>query len=248
MTPNIEDDNLASDYSKYEDDAERERSRQQLIRKGKLLFYNRKVTPELDESVVSVQRYHAFGTSLFPSNNADARFTVGITSAGTGEGKTVVAANLATFLALDTDDDTVLIDLNFSNPRQHAVFGVPSSPGMLDAVHNDTITLSRTSIKGLWLVPLGLPEESRGGLSRILEIREVVATLKQHFRFVVIDLPSAKDQNFPAMLTSQLDGYIVVVSVGKTKKTEISNIMPMLNENKVIGFVMNRVSHAPQQT
>lgn len=244
MTPNIEDDNLASNYSSYDDDAEREKARQQLIRKGKLLFYNRKLTPELDESVVSVQRYHSFGTSLFPSNNADARFTVGITSASTGEGKTVVAANLATFLALDTEDDTVLIDLNFSNPQLHSVFGVPSSPGILDAVHSDTITLSRTSIKGLWLVPMGSTEEGKPGLNRVLEIREVVATLKQHFRFVVVDLPSARDQNFPAMLTSQLDGYIVVVSVGKTKKTEISNIMPMLNENKVIGFVMNRVSHS----
>ncbi|MER3523671.1 MAG: hypothetical protein C4326_06265 [Ignavibacteria bacterium] len=244
MNANIEDDNFASDFSNYESDAERERARQQLIRKGKLLFYNRKVMPDLDESVVSVQRYHAFGTSLFPSNSADARFTVGITSASPGDGKTVVAANLATFLALDTEDDTVLVDLNFSHPKQHAVFGVPSSPGILDAVDADTITLSRTSIKGLWLVPLGALAEGKAGLNRILEVREVIATLKQHFRFVVIDLPSARDPNFPTMLTSQLDGYIVVVSVGKTKKTEVTSIMPMLNENKVIGFVMNRVSHS----
>jgi Mrp family chromosome partitioning ATPase len=44
------------------------------------------------------------------------------------------------------------------------------------------------------------------------------------------------------MITSHLDGYVVVVAAGRTKKTDISNLVVTLNENKVIGFVMNRVS------
>lgn len=77
---------------------------------------------------------------------------------------------------------------------------------------------------------------------KVVELREVIATLKQKFRFIVIDLPSATESSFPAMITGQLDGYVVVVSVGKTKKTEIEGIINVLNENKIVGFVMNRVS------
>ena len=77
---------------------------------------------------------------------------------------------------------------------------------------------------------------------KVLELREVIATLKRQFRFIVIDMPSAMEQSFPAMINSHLDGYVVVVAAGKTKKTEIKNLVTVLNENKIIGFVMNRVS------
>lgn len=242
MTPDIEDDSARSEYNRVNDGSAEEQGRQQLVRKGKLIIYNRPANPVLDESVVSVQRYNCFGTNLFPSRNADVQLAAGVTSAGAGDGKTVVAANLATFFALDTQDDTVLIDLNFTNPKLHEVFGVQPTPGILDSLRNDTITLSRTAIKGLWLLPLG---EMRGGpmsFDKVIELREVIGTLKQHFRFIVIDLPSASEPSFPSMITSHLEGYVVVVSAGKTKRTDINNIITALNENKIIGFVMNRVS------
>lgn len=224
------------------EDPEEDHERQQIVRKGKLILYNRPSNPVLDETVVSVQRYNCFGTNLFPSRNADLQLAAGVTSAGNGDGKTVVAANLATFFALDTQDDTVLIDLNARDPRLHEIFGVPQSPGILDALRNDTITLSRSAIKGLWILPLGEMKGSMMTFDKILELREVIATLKRQFRFIVIDLPTATEQNFPGMIASHLDGYVVVVSAGKTKKTDIRNLITVLNENKIVGFVMNRVS------
>lgn len=238
MTPDLENGNIDPEY--IHDGPSEEQGRQQLVRKGKLIIYNRPANPILDENVVSVQRYNCFGTNLFPSKSEDVQLAMGVTSSTKGDGKTVVAANLATFFALDTQDDTVLVDLNFNNPRLHEVFGVSSTPGILDSLRNDTITLSRTAIKGLWLLPLG---EMKGGpmsFDKVLELREVVATLKQHFRFIVVDLPSALDPSFPAMIASHLEGYVVVVTTGKTKRTDINKIFPVLNENKIIGFVMNR--------
>jgi Mrp family chromosome partitioning ATPase len=208
-----------------------------------LILYNRPANPLLDESVVTVQRYNCFGTNLFPSKSStDVQLAAGVTSVANGDGKTVVSANLATFFALDTQDDTVLIDLNFNNPQLHHVFGLHPTPGVLDSLRTDTITLSRTAIKGLWVLPLGELKSTAMGFDKVIELREVIATLKQHFRFIVIDMPSVHDQSFPAMITSHLDGYVVVVAAGKTKKTDISSLVVTLNENKVIGFVMNRVS------
>ena len=80
------------------------------------------------------------------------------------------------------------------------------------------------------------------GFDKILELREVIATLKRQFRFIVVDLPSAMEQSFPGMISSHLDGYVVVVSAGKTKKADIRSLVTTLNESKIIGFVMNRVS------
>jgi Mrp family chromosome partitioning ATPase len=240
MASSIEDGNRESQYANESSD---EQGRQQLVRKGKLILYNRPANPLLDESVVTVQRYNCFGTNLFPSKSStDVQLAAGVTSVANGDGKTVVSANLATFFALDTQDDTVLIDLNFNNPQLHHVFGLHPTPGVLDSLRTDTITLSRTAIKGLWVLPLGELKSTAMGFDKVIELREVIATLKQHFRFIVIDMPSVHDQSFPAMITSHLDGYVVVVAAGKTKKTDISSLVVTLNENKVIGFVMNRVS------
>jgi Mrp family chromosome partitioning ATPase len=240
MTPDI-DDNAIPEYRDEPEDGSQ--GRQQLVRKGKLILYNRPANPVLDESIVSVQRYNCFGSNLFPSRNADLQLAAGVTSASNGDGKTLVAANLATFFALDTQDDTVLIDLNFRQPKQHEIFGISSTPGILDSLRNDTITLSRSAIKGLWVLPMGDSKGNVIGFDKILELREVIATLKRQFRFIVVDLPSAMEQSFPGMISSHLDGYVVVVSAGKTKKADIRNLVTTLNESKIIGFVMNRVSH-----
>ena len=239
MNPDFEDSNRV-DPNFEPEPAAHGASRHQIVRKGKLILYNRPENPILDESIVTVKRYNCFGAGLFPDRNADLQFTTGITSVHKGDGKTLVSSNLAAFFALDTQDDTVLIDLNFHQPRLHQVFGIAPSPGVMESLHSDTITLSRSAIKGLWILPLGASRNGSFSFDKVLELREILATLKRQFRFVVIDLPSTSEPDFPAMVGSHLDGYFLVISAGNTKKTEVSRALHILNENKVIGLVMNR--------
>lgn len=247
MRPDLDDDAIEPEYNDQGPD-ERAGVGQQLVRKGKLILYNRPKNPVLDESVVSVDRYNRFGTNLYPSRAESTQLVAAVTSPNPGEGKTVVAANLATFFALDTQDDTVLIDMNFSNPCQHAVFGINQTPGIRDSLRTDTITLSRTAIKGLWLLPAGELKDEQMGFDKLIELREVVSTLKEHFRFIIIDFPSVHDQTFPGVVGSHVDGFVVVVSAGNTKKSEIANLVTSINENKIIGFVMNRASQGMAKT
>jgi Mrp family chromosome partitioning ATPase len=232
------EDDLAKETHR---DQSENRGSHQIIRKGKLILYNNPPDPSLDESVVSVQRYSCFGANLFPGRNTELQLAVGVTSTRPRDGKTVVAANLATFFALDTQEDTVLVDLNTGRPRLHHVFGIPPVPGLMDSLKSDTITLSRCSIKGLWVLPCGSTGQSAMSFDRILELRETLSTLKRQFRFVVIDLPPGLQKDFPGMLSSHIDGYIVVVSAGKSTKTDVHQLLHILNESKVLGFVMNRV-------
>lgn len=214
--------------------------RQEIARKGKVIMYSTPVDGALDTSVVTVQRYSCFGATLFPGKIADLQLTAGVTSAGPHEGKTVVASNLAAFLATDSRDDTVLIDLSFRRPMQHRIFGIASSPGIMESTRTNTIVLSKTAIKQLWLLPLGFSDFGPMNFDKVVEFRDSIETLKRQFRFIVLDLPSALQGDFPGMISSQLDGYVVVVQCGKTKVTHIKQVMQVLNEKKVMGFVMNR--------
>ena len=189
---------------------------------------------------MTVQRYGCFGATMFPGKLTDLQLTAGVTGTHTGEGKTTVAANLAAFFATDTRDDTVIVDVSFRRPRLHQIFGMPSSPGLLESARNDTILLYRTAIKNLWLLPIGYSDYAPMDFDKVIELRETIATLKRQFRFIVLDLPGALQPDFPVMLSSQLDGYFFVVATGRTKSTDIREAFQVLNEKKIIGFIMNR--------
>ncbi len=240
MNPDIEDAQPAEEY--HDENEHQDGRRQQIVRKGKLILYNRPANVVLDENTVTMQRYNSFGSNLFPGKDSDLQIIAGVTSPQRGEGKTLVAANLATFFALDVRDDTVLVDLNLRSARVHEIFGVPSGPGIMDSISGtDTIALWRSSIRGLWILPAGANLKGPLTFDRAMELRDVLTTLRRQFRFVVVDLPAALDPEFPGMVGSHLDGYFLVASVGSTKKTHISQAINVLNESKIIGFIMNKV-------
>jgi Mrp family chromosome partitioning ATPase len=240
MTPEANNDSHESELSSEKNHTGK--ADQQIIRKGKLVLYNSPEETFIDESVISVQRYNCFGAHLFPGRNSDLQLMAGVTSPHPRDGKTTAAANLATFLAVDTQDDTVLVDLSFRRPSVHTLFGIAPAPGIMDSLKSDTITVTRSAIKGLWILPFGTMSFSQITFDRIIELRETLVTLKRQFRFVILDLPSVLNSDFPNMLSGSLDGYFVVAQVGKTKKTEIKQVLDVLNESKVIGFIMNRIS------
>jgi|WetSurMetagenome_2_1015567.scaffolds.fasta_scaffold45217_2 Mrp family chromosome partitioning ATPase len=214
--------------------------RKDLTRPGKVLLYNTPVSPELDTTVVTVERYGCFGANLFPGKLTDLQLTAGVTSARPREGKSLVASNLAAFFATDTRDDTVLVDLSFRRPRLHQIFGIPSSPGLLESVRNDTIILYRSAIKNLWILPLGFTDYGPMNFDRVVELREALSALKRRFRFILLDLPAVLQADFPAMISSQLDGYFLVVAPGRTKITDVKQVVQSISEKKVIGFIMNK--------
>ncbi len=220
--------------------SERRQSRGELARPGKVLLYHTPVSPELDTGVVTVERYGCFGANLFPGKLTDLQLTAGVTSARPGEGKSLVASNLAAFFATDTRDDTVVVDLSFRRPRLHQIFGVPSSPGLLESVRNDTIILYRSAVQNLWVLPLGFTDYGPMNFDKVVELREALTALKRRFRFIVLDLPAVLQADFPGMIGSQLDGYFLVVAAGRTRVPDIQRAIQTINEKKLIGFIMNR--------
>lgn len=215
-------------------------SRKELTRPGKVLLFNTPIAPELDTAVVTVERYGCFGANLFPGKLTDLQLTAGVTSSRPREGKSLVASNLGAFFATDTRDDTVLVDLSFRRPRLHQIFGIPSSPGLLESLRNDTILLYRSAIKNLWVLPLGFTDYGPMSFDKVVELREAIAALKRRFRFIVLDLPAVLQADFPGMISSQLDGYFLVVAAGRTKITDVKRVVQSINEKKVIGFIMNK--------
>src|ERR1035441_6565533 len=60
--------------------------------------------------------------------------TIGVTSPGAGDGKTVTAINLAGALSLKAAAKVLLVDVDFRRSAVHALLGLPKSPGLAEVI------------------------------------------------------------------------------------------------------------------
>ncbi len=235
-----------------------------LVRLKKNIIVNEKKSGFVDENIISPNFYNNFNYSILPSGNAQGKMVIGVTSASPGDGKTLVAANLCVSLALARERNTVLIDLNIGRPKLHEIFGVPLSPGLLDALHESSIHITETKFKNLSILSAGnvtsnpandiLLHSTNGKsnqinepnlgllLEQLPEFRNIIYSLVESFDFIVVDLPSMRDITVPPLFMSQLDGVIIVVTAGVSKQEDIDKVVTQLEQHQILGFVMNRAS------
>jgi Mrp family chromosome partitioning ATPase len=239
--------------------ADAEKIPQSLVRLEKGVVFSHVSGKKIDASTVNHQFYDHFKYSLLPKEHSHGKLTIGITSPNPGEGKTLVAANLAASLAMANQRETLLIDLNIRRPRLHDIFGTPLAPGLLESFHQQTITVAKTKISHLHVLSAGSATDNaldsmrvagmksaggskpQVGLEQLPEFRNVLFSLERRFELIIVDLPSINESAIPTLFTSQLGGVIVVVNAGRTKERELERLIATLNESQVMGFVFNRV-------
>ena len=232
-----------------------------LVRILKPIVVHDEKSKAIDATMVSARFYNAFNYGLIASSKGDVQIAVGITSANNGEGKSLVASNLAVSLAVAHQRETVLVDLNFRNPRVHTVFGIRQSPGLVDALNDAAIHVYATPLEHLYALPAGnlaaVPlaaeklaaagKEQPGsnnrsalGLDQVAAFRNVIYSLKEQFDFIIIDMPSIRDPRLPAILTLHMDGLLMVVEGDRTRQDDLDRIFRRVNPSQILGFVYNR--------
>ena len=246
-----------------EDDSRGEREKGHLVRLLKPVAVTPATGKAIDGAVVSPRFYNRFNFSLLAKDGPGLSIAIGVTSANAGEGKTLVASNLAVSLASANQRDTVLVDLNIALPRLHSIFGARLTPGLVEALAGSVIQVSETKVNHLYIlssgnvgsnpviaermVAAGRREPGHHfnpslGLEQVAAFRDIMYSLKQEFDFVVVDMPSIREPSVPALLSHQMDGLIVVVDTNRTKQEDIRKMFTRVRENQILGFVFNRVT------
>ena len=223
----------------------------------------------MDSRVVSPELYNSFHSSLLSRNPANPHLVVGVTSARAGDGKTVVAANLAISMALGDERETVLVDLNMRRPKLHSVFTIGIRPGLAEALTAPMVHVARTTVRHLYVMTLGNTNSTFSGIkyphgteagtngkrngkwhgredvpdvTSFPSFRHVMSSLKQRFDIIIFDMPAISDPILPVNLTRQMDGMLFVVDSRTTTKTDISRISQRLGKDRILGFVLNRAA------
>ena len=146
--------------------------------------------------------------------------TLLITSAGPSEGKTTVASCIAIAMA-QAGRRVCLLDCDMRRPRLHRVFGVERDIGvttaLLDFRSVDEIAFP-TEVPNLSVITTGPLPPNPAEILHSDAFSKLLAALKERFECVVLDSPPVVPVTDAAVLSTLVDGTILVVRAFHTTK------------------------------
>ena len=193
----------------------------------------------------AAEAFRTLRTNLIFSSLDRPITTLLVTSAAPDEGKSVALANLAVTMA-QGGRKTLLVDCDLRRPRQHELFGVPDRPGLTTMILDnvDEPPLAATGVENLALLPAGpLPPNPADLLSsRRMEL--LITNLKSRADIVLFDAPPVISVTDAALLASKLDGVLLVVSAGQTKREHAQRAKELLEKINVrlVGAVLTNAA------
>jgi exopolysaccharide/PEP-CTERM locus tyrosine autokinase len=185
---------------------------------------------------------------LFPLAGKPPR-SILLTSAAPGEGKTFAAANLAISIALNINRYVLLIDADLRWPQIHTRFGFTSVPGLSNYLAENrplSSLLLHTKVSKLTLLPAGPPPNNPSELISSERMASLLSEVSTRYpdRLIVIDAPPPAMAAETGVLARAVDGIIVVVRYGSTRREALTDLIARIGNKKILGSIVNRVETA----
>jgi protein-tyrosine kinase len=172
--------------------------------------------------------------------------TILITSPVPGEGKTVVATNLAATLARNSS--TVLLvngDLRHSG-RQ--VLGIDPARGLSDYLSGQIDlkkSIRRVDPLGFYYMPAGISAANPSELLQKPALQEFMTRASVTFDWVIVDSPSVNLYADSRHLATVVDGVLLVVRESVTPRDLAQKSLAALDKAFIVGMVYNASTGSP---
>lgn len=172
---------------------------------------------------------------------------IAVTSAGPGEGKSFVAANLALSIALEGQRQVILIDADITRPGLSRMLGLPTSPGLTDLLKDGEFRYSdvalRTNLPELTLMPPGTPYPQFAELFLGDRMRALCEGLRAASpqTVVVFDAPPVLASSVGSAMASLVDETLMVVAVESSEVGAVTEALRLLESARSVRLVVNKV-------
>jgi len=195
---------------------------------------------------VVAEQFRVAATRLALSQYANKGKVTVITSAVKGEGKSVVAANLAYALARDMGKRTLLVDGDLKCPTVHEYWGIPQAPGLRDVLQGAQSLESCLRQEGelpLWILPCGTDRgRAVDDLSMISQISEILAHLREQYDFILIDAPPVLPLADMHVMAGLADMVAFVIRAGLTPRHAVESALRTLGTaSKNMSIILNEM-------
>ena len=229
-------------------------------------------TPDLpfDPRLVVATAPRSASAEAFRTLRANLRFaalehplrTIVVTSAGVGDGKTLISANLAAVLA-QSGKRVLIIDGDLRRPAAHRFFGVNNGAGLVETLLAEYERAHRngsepgpqsaeefvvpTSLEGLFLLRSGAVPPNPSEILGSETAGRVLHYLAHAFDMVVIDTPPIGPVADALLLANNADGILVVARAGQTRQDALRGALEALGpaSKPILGIVINDLRPTP---
>ncbi len=204
---------------------------------------NVKLITLTDPRSSAAEAFRTLRTNLIFSGVERALTTLVITSVKNDDDKSETTANLAVTFA-QAGNKTILVDGDLRNPLQHTLWGVKNERGlttmMLEPEAMAHPPLVQTEVENLSLLPSGALPPVPSDLFSSQRMGEVLGVLKARANYIIFDAPPVLSASDAALLASRLDGILLVVKTGSTRRDQVARARDELNRvhARVLGAVL----------
>jgi receptor protein-tyrosine kinase len=193
----------------------------------------------------AAEQYRALCTRIVHADQSDTANVILVTSPGSGEGKSLTAANLALTMAREYQRPTCIVDANLRSPKLRELFGLPDGPGLSDVLAgraplHEALTMIETL--GVTVLPAGPCPQHPAELLGTAMMRQTIDYLRLQFDRIVIDTSAALARADLGLLTPLVDRIVLVVRAGVTAKSSIAEIATTLDATRLLGVVLNEAA------
>jgi succinoglycan biosynthesis transport protein ExoP len=192
------------------------------------------------------ESYRHLRTSLLLSSAGQPPKTILVTSSQPSEGKTTTAVNTA-FMLAQTGAEVLIVDCDLRRPRLHAHFVVPNARGLTNWLSGETdldsLVQSYEKESNLKLLTSGPVPPNPAELLGSDEMRKLLATLGERFTHIVIDSPPVISFTDASILSTMVDGVVLVVHGGRSSRAVVRRAKQQLLDvgAHIFGVVLNNV-------
>lgn len=195
------------------------------------------------------EAYRHLRTSVLLSTAGRAPKSLLVTSSLPGEGKTTTAVNTAISLA-QTGASVVIIDADMRRPRLQSIFAMHGQEGLSsilssDISEDDMLAMIGTDeASGLSVLTSGPIPPNPAELLGSDQMRRLLAALQGSYSHVVVDSPPVSSFTDGVLISTMVDGVLLVVHGGRSSRHIVRRSKQLLNDvgAKILGVVLNNVN------
>jgi capsular exopolysaccharide synthesis family protein len=199
----------------------------------------------INERSSAAEAYRVLRTSMLLSTPGKPPKTILITSGQPGEGKTTTAVNTAISFA-QLGASVLIIDCDLRRPVTHRLFGIDPEVGLSTYLCDESDIdgyIQRLQIPNLSLMPCGHIPPNPAELLSSERMKSMLAILSQRYDHILVDSPPLIGVADALILSTLVDGVILVVHGGKSTRAlarrarqELVNVGA-----KIFGVVLNNL-------
>jgi capsular exopolysaccharide synthesis family protein len=204
----------------------------------------------IDPRSPAAEAFRSLRTNIMFGTATQALHTLALTSAAHADGKSLAVANLAVTFA-QAGNKTILVDCDLRKPSQHEIWDVDNQRGLSTLMTEDASIsnppLVQTNVPNLQLLTSGVLPPVPADVLSSPRMNEIIGVLKARAHYILFDTPPVLAATDAALLGAKVDGTLIVVRAGYTRRDQLERARKELERVnvRVLGAMM---TNAPRES